>query len=60
VENIICVLESVLSKIFRSKEDEETAEWRGLDNDEVKDLYSPDTVQVINPRRTDRRGMQHV
>ena len=36
---------SVLSEIFRSKEDDRKAEWRGLHNKDVSDLYSPNTVR---------------
>ena len=42
----------VLRKIFGSKRDEVTGEWRRLHNDELNDLYSsPNIVRVIKSRR---------
>jgi len=41
----------VLRRIFWSKRDEVTGEWRTLHNEELYDLYSPNTFQVIKPRR---------
>jgi hypothetical protein len=42
----------VLSRIFGSRRDEETEEWRKLHNEELNDLYcSPNIVRVIKPRR---------
>jgi hypothetical protein len=40
----------VLRRIFWSKRDEVTGEWRTLHN-ELYDLYSPNSFQVIKPRR---------
>jgi len=42
----------VLRRIFRTKRDEITAEWRKLHNEELSDLYSlPKIVPVIKLRR---------
>jgi hypothetical protein len=42
----------VLRRIFGSKRDEATGEWRKLHNEELHDLYSsPTIVQVIKSRR---------
>ena len=42
----------VLRRIFGSKRDEVTGEWRKLHNEELNDLYSsPNIVQVIKARR---------
>ena len=42
----------VLRRIFGSKRDEVTGEWRKLHNEELNDLYSsPNTVRVIKSRR---------
>jgi len=47
------VLENrVLRRIFGSKRDEATGEWRKLHNEELNDLYfSPNIVRVIKSRR---------
>ena len=61
----------VLRRIFGSKRDEVTGEWRKLHNEELNDLYcSPDIVRVIKPRiirwaenvarMGDRRGVYRV
>jgi hypothetical protein len=61
----------VLRRIFRSKRDEATGEWRRLHNEELNDLYSsPNIIWVINSRRMrwagrvarvgDRRGAGRV
>jgi len=50
----------VLRRIFGPKRDEVTGEWRKLHNEELNDmyeLYSPNIVRVIKPRRMDGRGM---
>jgi len=61
----------VLTRIFGSKRDEVTGEWRKLHNEELNDLYlSPNIVRVIKSRRMrwaghvarmgDRRGVYRV
>jgi hypothetical protein len=41
----------VLRRIFGVKRDEVTGEWRKLDNEEIRDLYSsPTIVRVIKSR----------
>jgi len=47
----------VLRRIFGSKRDEVTSEWRKLHNEELNDLYaSPNIVRVIKLRRMGRAG----
>ena len=42
----------VLRRIFRTRRDEVTGEWRRLHNEELNDLYSsPNIVRVIKSRR---------
>ena len=42
----------VLRRIFGSKRDEGTGEWRKLHNEELNNLYSsPNIVRVIKSRR---------
>jgi len=42
----------VLRRIFGSRRDKVTGEWRRLHNEELNDLYSsPNTVRVINSGR---------
>ena len=49
----------VLRRIFGSKRDEVTGEWRKLHNEELKDLYcSPNIVWVIKLGRM--RWAEHV
>jgi len=52
-EHRLRVFESrMLRRIFGSKRDEVTREWRKLRNEEVNDLYSsPKIVRVIKSRR---------
>jgi hypothetical protein len=49
----------VLRRIFGSKRDEVTGEWRRLHNEELNDLYSsPNIIRVIKSRRM--RWAEHV
>ena len=42
----------VLRRIFGTRRDEETGEWKRLHNEELNDLYSsPNIVPVIKSRR---------
>ena len=42
----------VLRRVFGSKRDEVTGEWRKLHNEELSDLYSlPNIVRVVKSRR---------
>jgi len=42
----------VLRRVFGSKRDEVTGEWRKLDNEERRDLYSlRNIVRVVKSRR---------
>jgi uncharacterized membrane protein len=38
----------VLKRIFGPKRDEVAEDWRKLHNEELNDLYSPTTLQVIS------------
>jgi len=43
---------SVLRRVFGSKRDEVTGEWKKLHNEELRDLYSlPNIVRVVKLRR---------
>ena len=43
----------VLMKIFGTKQEEVTGEWRKLHNEKLNDLYtSPDIIQVTKSRRS--------
>jgi hypothetical protein len=47
----------VLRRIFGSKKDEVTGEWRKLHNEKLNDLYSPpNSFRVIKPRRVKWAG----
>ena len=47
----------MLRRIFGSKRDEVTGEWRKLHNEELNDLYSsPNNIRVIKPRRVKLAG----
>jgi hypothetical protein len=49
----------VLRRIFRSKRDEVTGEWRKLRKEELRDLYSsPSVIRIIKSRRM--RWAEHV
>jgi 3-oxoacyl-ACP reductase-like protein len=48
----------VLRRIFGTKRDEVTGEWRKLHNEEINDLYSSPSVRVIKSRRM--RWVGHV
>ena len=41
---------TVLRRIFGPRRDEVSGEWRRLHNEELNDLYSPNTVRVIKSR----------
>jgi len=48
----------VLKRVFGSKRDEVTGEWRKLHNEELNDLYfSPDIFRVIKSRRMRWAGL---
>jgi len=47
----------VLRRVFGSKRDEVTVEWRKLHNEELRDLYSlPNIVRVVKSRRMRLEG----
>jgi hypothetical protein len=47
----------VLRRIFGSKRNEVTGEWRKLHNEELYNLYSaPDIIRMIKLRRMRRAG----
>jgi hypothetical protein len=49
----------VLRRIFGPERDEVTGEWRKLQNDELRDLYSsPSIIRIIKSRR--KRWAGHV
>jgi hypothetical protein len=47
----------VLRRIFGSKRDEVTGEWRKLHNEELRDLYSsPSIIRIMKARRMRLQG----
>jgi hypothetical protein len=46
----------VLGRIFVSKRDEETGDWRKLRDEELNDLYTPNTIRVIKTRSLEWAG----
>ena len=42
----------VLRRIFGPKKDEVAGEWRKLHNEELYDLYSPNSIGVVKSKRT--------
>jgi hypothetical protein len=49
----------VLRRIFGPKRDEATGEWRKLNNEEIRDVYSfPSRIRMIKLRRI--RRVRHV
>jgi hypothetical protein len=52
-EHRLMVFENrVLRRIFGTKRDEVTGEWRKLHNEELRDLYSsPSIIRIIKSRR---------
>jgi hypothetical protein len=47
----------VLRRVFGSKRDEVTGEWRKFHNEELNDLYSlPNIVRVVKSKRMRRAG----
>jgi hypothetical protein len=48
----------LLRKIFGPKRNEVTGGWRGLHNEEIRDLYSsPSILRIIKSRRMDGLGI---
>jgi hypothetical protein len=47
----------VLRRIFGTKRDEVTGDWRKLHNEEIRDLYSsPSIIRIIKSRRMRSAG----
>jgi hypothetical protein len=46
----------VLRKIFGSKREEATGDWKKVHNEKLHDLYSPNNVGVIKSRRMKLAG----
>jgi hypothetical protein len=56
IRDRFCLLSRVL-RIFGPKRDEVTGEWRKLQNEELRDLYSsPSIIRIIKSRRMRREG----
>jgi len=50
----------VLIRIFVSKRNKVTGEWRILHNEQLYELYSPNIIQVILQEVCDEQDMWHV
>jgi len=58
-ERRLSVFENRVLRVFGSKRDQVTGEWRKLHNEELRDLYSlPNVVRVVKSRRM--RWVGHV
>jgi hypothetical protein len=51
------VFEKRALRIFGSELDEAIGYWRRLHNEELHDLYSPNVIRLIKPRRMRWAGM---
>jgi hypothetical protein len=49
---LVYTLNRMLRRIFGPKKDEVTGEWRTLNNEELRDLYSSSSIiRIINSKR---------